>query len=338
MKIILDCFGGDNSPAAETDGALLALSRFPALNLVLTGDENRLSECLKGKIYDISRLEIVHAPDIIDCHDKPTDAIRYKKDSSMMRGIKLLCGDDSNEYAGMVSCGSTGALIAAATIRVGRLRGIIRPACCPILPNMAGGIVGICDSGANVDITPDYLVQYAKMGSLYLQKAFGTASPRVGLLNIGTEEEKGDELRKAAFPMLSALDSINFVGNIEAREVLSGSVDLVVCDGFSGNILIKSIEGTSLGLLKKLRSDIYSKPIYKLGGLLMKKMFAEEKSFMDYRNYGGSVILGCCKTIVKGHGSSNAVTVEKSIEMVYNAEKGGLTPAIEEAVSASENM
>ena len=323
MKWILD----------NVDGALIALTRFDDLQLVLTGDEGQIKKCLDGKEYDGSRLEIIHTTELIDCHDKPTDAIRFKKDSSMMRGIQLLC--DCDDYAGMVSCGSTGALVAAATLRVGRIRGIIRPAFCPMLANMVGGTVGICDSGANVDVTADYLAQYAYMGSLYLQKAFFIDSPRVGLLNIGAEDEKGDALRREAFAIIKELDGVNFIGNIEARDVLSGGVDLVVCDGFSGNVLIKSIEGTSLGLLKKLKKDIYSKPLYKLGGLLMKKMFSEEKKFMDYRNYGGSVLLGCRKTIVKGHGSSNDVSVAKCIEQVYNAEKGGLTKAIEASVQSA---
>lgn len=277
MKIIVDCFGGDHSPQANVDGALLALSEHNDLSLILTGKKELIEECLKEKEYDYSRIEILDAPEIIDCHDKPTDAIRYKKDSSLMVGINLLCNDDSNNYAGLVSCGSTGALVAAATLRIGRIRGIIRPTFCPILPNMDGGIVGICDSGANTDITSDYLEQYAFMGSLYLQKAMNISSPRVGLLNIGEEAEKGDALRKEAYSQISNMPNINFIGNIEARDVLSGKVDLVVCDGFSGNILIKAIEGTSIGLLKKLKSDIASSFTYKIGGLLMKSMFMKEK-------------------------------------------------------------
>lgn len=334
MKIIIDCFGGDHSPEANVGGALAALPLFPDLTLVLTGDREKITKCLEGGKYDTSRIEIIDAPEIIDCHDKPTDAIRQKKESSMMKGIKLLCDDEAGEYAGMVSCGSTGALVAAATLRVGRIRGVIRPAFCPILPTMAGGVVGICDSGANTDITPDYLAQYAYMGSLYLSRAMNISSPRVALLNIGEEKEKGDTLHKEAFELISALENVNFIGNIESREVLSGKADLVVCDGFSGNVLIKSIEGTSLGLLKKLKTDIMSKTKYKLGALLMKQMFADEKNFMDYRNYGGSVLLGCRKTIVKGHGSSNDAAVCKCIEQVYNAEKGHLTEEIEAAVSA----
>ena len=232
--------------------------------------------------------------------------------------------------------GSTGALIAAATLRIGRLRGVKRPAFCPILPTMKGGVVGICDSGANVDVTPEMLRQFAVMASLYLECAFGVNSPRAALLNVGVEDTKGDELRKAAYPVLAAEKRINFTGNMEARELLSGDYDLVVTDGFAGNVLIKSTEGACLEMLKKLKRDIYSRPIYKLGALLMKRMFAEEKDFMDYRNYGGSVLLGCKKLVVKGHGSSNAASVEKCIEQAVRMHEADLIGRIAQAMEQAE--
>lgn len=330
IKIIVDCFGGDKSPDANIDGALMALEKFSDVYLILSGDESIIKERLAGKKYDENRLEILNAPDVITCHDKPTDAIRLKKDSSMMAGIRLLREDDN--VSGLVSTGSTGALVAAGMLRVGRLRGVIRPAFCPVLPTMAGGIVGICDTGANVDITPDHLLQYAIMGSLYLENVYNIRKPRVALLNIGAEEEKGDELRKNAYPLLAGCEHINFVGNMEARDLLKGNVDLVVCDGFSGNVLVKSTEGTSLQLLKKLKKDIGSKFIYKLGALLMKQMFMDEKEFMNYQNYGGSVLIGTSKTIVKGHGSSNDVAVAKCIEQAYLMETGALADKIEKII------
>ena len=201
---------------------------------------------------------------------------------------------------------------------------------------MKGGIVGVCDSGANVDITPLMLTQFARMGSLYIETVYGIKRPRAALLNIGVEETKGDELRKAAYPVLSGMEEINFVGNMEARELLSGDYDLVVTDGFAGNVLIKSTEGACLEMLKKLKRDIYSRTINKIGAFLMRKMFAEEKRFMDYRNYGGSVLLGCKKTVVKGHGSSNDAAVAKCIEQAYLMKKGGLTERIAEAVETAE--
>ena len=252
-KIVIDCAGGDNSPNAPIEGALSALEKFPDLYVILCGKEEEISSILSEKAYDGGRVEILNASDVITCHDKPTDAVRLKKDSSMMRSLKLLREDDG--IFGMVSTGSTGALVCGATLRIGRIKGVIRPAFCPILPTMDGGIVGICDTGANIDITPEHLRQFAVMGSLYLRCAFGVESPNVGLLNIGTEAEKGDALRKEAYPLLSETEEIRFGGNMEARELLEGKFDLVCCDGFSGNVLIKATEGACLEMLKKLKKQ-----------------------------------------------------------------------------------
>ena len=330
MKLIVDCFGGDKSPAANVEGAVLALKEHEDLSLILTGDENIIKSELDRLGYTGEQIEIVHAPEVITGEDKPTDAIRLKRDSSMIKAIAMLRKDP--EISGVISTGATGALIAAATLRIGRIRGIRRPAFCPILPTMDGGIVGICDSGANVDITPEMLLHQAILGSAYLKNVYGVKNPRVALLNVGVESEKGDDLRKKAYPMLNACDSIHFVGNMESRDLLSGKYDLVVCDGFSGNVLVKTTEGTALELLKKLKKDIYSKPIYKLGALLMKKMFMEEKEFMNYHNYGGSVLLGCEKTIVKGHGSSDANAVRICIDQAYKMSAGAMNAEIEKAL------
>ena len=327
MKFVIDCLGGDNSPGANVAGALLGLEAFPDLSVILTGDQAGIeAELAKAGSVDRSRIEIVHAPDVITGEDKPTDAIRLKKDSSMVRGIRLLREDPT--VSALVSNGSTGALVAGATLRIGRLPGIRRPAFCPLLPTMKGGIVGVCDSGANVDILPEQLQQFAVMGSRYLECAFGIENPRVALLNIGVETEKGDNLRKTAFPLLQKTPGINFVGNMESRDLLTGNYDLVVCDGFGGNVLIKTTEGTAMELMKKLKRDIYSKNIYKLGALLMKKMFKAEAEFFDYQNYGGSVLLGAEKVVVKGHGSSRPNSFFKCIEQAYRMSAGGMNEKI----------
>ncbi len=331
VKILLDCFGGDHCPEACIDGGLKALADNPDLHLILTGDEAVIGGLLQGRSYDGSRLEIVHAPAVVGCDEKPTDVIRLKKDSSMIKAIMML--RDRDDIAAMVSTGSTGALVAAALTRIGRCKGVIRPAFCPILPTMNGGIVGICDSGANVEVTPEHLRQFAIMSSLYLENVYGVQKPRVALLNVGKEAEKGDETRREAYRLLTETPELNFVGNMESRDLLSGSYDVVVCDGFSGNVLVKTTEGTALELLKKLKKDIYSRTIYKLGALLMKRMFAEEKEFMNYQNYGGSVLLGTSKTVVKGHGSSKATAVAKCIEQAYRMEVSSLSGKIEEVVS-----
>lgn len=336
IRLVLDCCGGDHSPAANVDGALLALADFPDLAIVLTGDEAALRQQLAGKPYDPGRLSIVHAPDVIGCDEAPTEAIKRKPESSLMKAIELVRTDET--LHGLVTVGSTGALVAAATLRIGRIRGVKRPAFCPLLPTMAGGIVGVCDSGANVDVSVKMLLQFAVMGSLYLSSAYGIEAPRVALLNIGTEAEKGDALRRAAYPALAALDSIHFVGNMESRDLLTGNYDLVVCDGFSGNVLIKSTEGACLEMLKKLKKDIFSRAIYKVGAALMKRMFDEEKRFMDYRNYGGSVMLGCKKIVVKGHGSSNAEAIRVCLGQAYRMQNANLNDRIKDALAALPEM
>ena len=327
IKIIVDCFGGDHCPQAPVEGALAALAKNPDLHVILTGDEAILRQALEGKTYDTSRLEIEHAPEVIGCDEKPTDVVRLKRNSSMMKGIIML--RDRDDIAAMVSTGSTGALVTGALVRMGRIPGVIRPAFCPLLPTMNGGIVGICDSGANVEVTSAHLRQFAIMASLYMENVYGVSTPRVALLNVGKEAEKGDDLRRETYQLLQDTPSVNFVGNMESRDLLSGSYDVVVADGFSGNVLVKTTEGTALELLKKLKKDIFSKTLYKLGALLMKKMFMEEKEFMNYQNYGGSVLLGTSKVVVKGHGSSKAVAVEKCIEQAYRMEVSQLSAKIE---------
>ena len=329
IKLVLDCFGGDHSPDANIEGALMALDKFPDMELVLTGDEGVLKPLLQGKSYDASRLSVLHAPEVIGCDETPTIAIKQKKESSLMKAIDLVRTDDS--VHGIVTIGSTGALVAAGTLRVGRIPGVKRPAFCPILPTMKGGIVGVCDSGANVDVSVLMLRQFAVMGSLYLE-SYGLEKPRVALLNIGVEDTKGDELRKTAYPAIASIEGINFVGNMEARELLSGDYDLVVTDGFAGNVLIKATEGACLEMLKKLKRDIYSRFINKMGALLMRKMFRDEKEFMDYRNYGGSVLLGCKKIVVKGHGSSNGMSVYKCLEQAYRMQAASLIERMGEEI------
>lgn len=336
IKIIVDCFGGDHSPDANIDGSLSALGRFKDLYIILTGDETIINGRLQGRQYDRERLRIVHAPDVIGCDEKPTDAIRLKKESSMIKAVRML--RDEDDIAGMVSVGSTGALVAAALTRVGLLEGVIRPAFCPLLPTMDGGIVGICDSGANVEVTSAYLKQFAIMASLYLENVYDVRNPRIALLNVGLEAEKGDTIRQEAYNILSELPCINFVGNMESRDLLSGAYDAIVCDGFSGNVLVKTTEGTAIELLKKVKDTIFSRTVYKIGALFQKKMFADLKAFMNYQNYGGSVLLGTRKVVVKGHGSSRAVAVEKCIEQAYRMETSSLSAKIEAALDKYDHF
>lgn len=332
IKIVVDCFGGDKSPSANVEGSVAALGKHDDLALILTGDEALIRNELKRLGAEESeRLTVVHAPEVIDCNEKPTDAIRLKRDSSMIRAVRILREDET--VSGLVSTGSTGALVSASVVMIGRLKGVYRPAFCPILPTLSGGIIGVCDSGANVDCKPEYLRQFAVMGSKYLECVYGIESPRTALLNVGTEAEKGDVLRKETYKLLSGTEGLNFVGNMEGRDLLSGRYDLAVCDGFSGNVLVKTTEGTALELLKRLKKDIYSKTKYKFGALFMKKMFDDEKELMNYQNYGGSVMIGLSKTVVKGHGSSNAKAVAVCIEQAYKTEQGRLGERVEDALA-----
>lgn len=329
LKIVVDAMGGDNSPAVNVQGVVKAINEIKDLKIALVGDANQLTSLLNKEKYDGAQLEVVHASEVISCNDKPTEAIKTKKDSSMSRAYELLRTDA--ETKALVSLGSTGALLAGAVLRVGRIKGIKRPAFCPILPTMKQSIVGICDSGANVDCDPAWLQQFAVMGSLYMQKAYGVESPRVALLNIGVEEEKGDALRKETYALLSNTPNINFAGNMEARDLLCGDVDLVVCDGFSGNVLLKSTEGACLELMKLLKKSMMSGFKSKLGALLIKKKMYEVKDLMDYNNYGGAVLLGTAKTVVKGHGSSKAEAVYQCVKQAYNMESNGLREAISQS-------
>ncbi len=331
IKIVVDCFGGDKSPFVNVEGSILALNENKDLSLVLTGDEEILKQELSKYKYDSNRLEIVHAPDVITCEDKPTEAIKQKKESSLAKAYDLLRHDES--VKGMVSIGSTGAVLVGSVLKVGRIKGVKRPAFCPILPTMNNKIVGICDSGANVDIDPQNLEQFAVMGSLYLDRAYGVKNPKVALLNIGVEDTKGDMLRKETYVLLTNNHSINFVGNMESRDLLSGEYDLVVCDGFSGNVLLKATEGTALEMMKLIKKTMTSSLKNKIGALLLKKSMYGVKDYMDYNNYGGGVMLGVSKIIVKGHGGSKSKAIYNCIKQAYNMEKNHLCEAIAEEIS-----
>jgi len=335
IKIIVDAMGGDNSPIVNIKGAVKAVNKIKDLKLVLVGNETEINKLLQNEKYDKTRLEILHASEVISCNEKPTEAIKNKKDSSMSKAFELLKNDA--ECKAIVSLGSTGALLAGTVLRVGRIKGVKRPAFCPILPTVNGKIVGICDSGANVDCDPVYLQQFAIMGSLYLNKAYGVDNPKVALVNIGAEEEKGDALRKETYSLLQNTASINFIGNMEARELLAGEADLVVCDGFSGNVLLKSTEGACLELMKLLKKSMLSSFKSKIGALLIKKKMYEVKDLMDYNNYGGAVLLGAGKTIVKGHGSSKEEAVYQCVKQAYNMEKNNLCQAIGEEIIKAQN-
>ncbi len=331
IKVVVDAFGGDRSPSANVKGAIQAINEISDLHVIFTGDEAILNEELKNYQYDNKRVTIVHAPEIIGCDEQPTVAIKTKKNSSMCVAYDLLKNDES--VNAMVSIGSSGAILAGGVLKIGRIKGVKRPAFCPILPTMDGGVFAICDSGSNVDCKPEYLNQFAVMGSIYMKKAFGVENPRVALLNVGVESEKGDLLRKEVYPMLAQNEHINFVGNMESRDALSGEYDLIVCDGFSGNVLIKTIEGTAIELLKKIKKIFTKSFKNKMGALLLKNDVMQLKAEMDYNNYGGAVLLGASKTIIKGHGGSKWNAVYNCVKQAYKIEKTKINEEIAKAIS-----
>ena len=332
MKIVIDAFGGDNAPLCNIDGAILALGKFQGFSVVLVGDEQKLNDILKDKKFDRSRLEVVDAKDVITNDDTPTVAIRTMKNSSLVVALDYLKNND--DCIGLVSAGSTGAVLTGGFLKIGRMKGVSRPALAPLLPTKTGGQVVLIDCGANVDCKPINLCHFALMGSEYFKAMFGVENPRVALLSNGVEDKKGNELVKQTFPMLKQLP-INFVGNMEARYALSGDYDVIVADGFAGNVLLKSIEGAVKFTTGQIKSAMMSSFLGKLGGLLAKPSLKKVKSKLDYNKYGGSNFVGCKKTIVKSHGSSKPVTICAAIEQILKLEQNKVNEKIQKAI---ENM
>ena len=311
MDILIDAFGGDNAPEEVIAGSIEALSERDDFNAVLVGKQDVIENLLKNYKYDQNRVRIIDAPDVITCEEEPTVAVRRKPNSSICVAFKEL---KENENAGaFVSAGSTGAVLVGATLKLGRIKGINRPATSPILPTLIDGKnVILLDSGANADCKSINLVQFAIMGSCYAE-AMGVENPKVALLSNGAEDEKGNMLNHEVFPLLKQLKGVNFVGNVEARDILSGEYDVVVTDGFSGNIALKGIEGAINMLLKLLKQNIYSSFKGKIGGLLLKDTFKKLKAKLDYNNHGGALFLGVNKAVIKTHGSSKRKAIKTTV-------------------------
>lgn len=336
MKIVIDAFGGDNAPMSVIDGTVMALNKFTDINIVLTGDENKINECLSGKKYDVSRLEIINAPDVITNDDIPTDAIRHKTNSSLVVALDYLKNND--DCVGLISAGSTGAVLTGGFLKIGRMKGVSRPALAPLFPTRTGGQVVLIDCGANVDCKPINLCHFALMGSEYFKTMFGVENPRVALLSNGAEDKKGNELCKEVFPLLKKLP-INFVGNMEARYFMTGDYDVVVADGFAGNVLLKSVEGSvkfTTGVIKEAMMSTFTS---KIGALLCRKSLKKVKDKLDYNKYGGSFFVGCKKTIIKSHGSSKAVTICAAVEQVIKLENNKVNEKITKTIeSLTQNI
>lgn len=328
MKVVIDAYGGDNAPIEIVEGVKLALNKIPELEVVLCGKEEEITELLNN---NLERVEIVDARDVIKNEDHPTQAIRSKKDSSLVKAYDVL--KERDDVIGLVSAGSTGAVLAGAIMKIGRIKGISRPALAPILPTKKESDVIIIDSGANVDCKPVNLLHFALMGSAYYSILYGVEQPRVALLNNGSEEGKGNELVKETFPLLKNAP-INFIGNKEGGDFMSGDVDVMVADGFAGNALLKGTEGAVRAVMSILKKSIKSHFSSKIGYLFMKKTFNELKDRIDVQGkHAGSPLLGCKKLVVKNHGGCDRNNICASIEQTINLYNNKLNQKIEDALS-----
>lgn len=332
IRIAVDVYGGDNAPGCVIDGALEALRAMDDVSILFCGAQAEVEGLLNGREYDAQRVSIVDAPDIITNHESPTLAIRRKLNSSMVRAMDLV---KKGEADAVVTAGSTGAALAGGIFRMGRIRGIDRPALGPVLPTSGEHPVILIDCGANADCKPDYLVQFALMGQAYMKGVMGIANPKVGLLNVGAEDEKGNELCKAVFPLLKDHPGVNFYGNVEARDVLTGVVQVIVCDGFSGNILLKSTEGAAQLIFSKLKKGLMSSVRSKLGALMVKPALKTVKNELDYEQYGGAALLGVKGALVKAHGSSKGHAYACAIAQAHTMVKGGVVGIIAQSLEES---
>lgn len=335
MKIVIDAMGGDKAPFEIVKGGIDALKSYENLKIIFCGDKKTIEDILIAFEYDLNRVEIVHAPEIIGNDEIPTKAIKEKTESSLVVAFNIL--RKQPEVVGLISAGSTGAILAGGFLKIGRIRGVSRPALAPFLPTKKGSQVLIVDCGANMDAKPINLCHFAIMGSEYYKEMFGVTNPRVALLNVGTESHKGDERTLTTFPLLKKLD-INFVGNMESRDLMSGDYDVVVTDGFSGNVLLKSAEGALKVLLKEIKTEIKAGFWSKIGGLLSMKAFKNLKKKYDFDVYGGAPFLGCKKLIIKAHGSSKARSIEASIKEIVKLSDKNLNEKIELALANVENL
>lgn len=326
-KLIVDGMGGDNAPAAVVEGVVGALNDDKELSIIITGRQAEIEKELAKYKYDVSRLEIVDCPDVIGMNDVPTEAVK-RKQSSLMAAYWMLKKRD--DICGLVTAGSTGAAIVGGQLILGRIRGIKRPALCPAIPNVRGGVTLLCDCGANAECKPVMLCQFAVLASAYATAGFGIQNPRVGLLNNGTEEHKGDPLRQETYQYLSKMQGVNFVGNVEGRDINIGDVDVVVSDGFSGNVALKSIEGCAKMILAAMKKQFTSSVSSLIGALFMRGAIKRMKKDLDFDRAGGALLLGLKKVVVKSHGSSKPVTIANSIKNAVSIHRNGLVPKVEE--------
>ena len=309
VTVVVDAMGGDNAPGEIVKGAIDAVNQREEIKVILVGVEDRIREELKKYTYKEEQVEIKHASEVIETGEPPVMAIRSKKDSSIVVGMKMVKAEEADAF---VSAGSTGAILVGGQLLVGRIKGVERPPLAPLIPT-SKGVSLLIDCGANVDARSSHLVQFAKMGSLYMENVVGIKNPKVAIVNIGAEEEKGNMLVKETYPLLKACPDINFVGSIEARDIPNGDADVIVCEAFVGNVILKLYEGVGSMLKSKIKESLLATLRSKLGALLIMPSLKKTLKSFDASQYGGAPLLGLNGLVVKTHGSSKALEVTNSI-------------------------
>ena len=327
VTVALDAMGGDNAPAFPVQAAVEAVNERDDIRVVLVGKEDVIREELK-KYNDIpkNRIRIQNASEVIEMAEPPAMAIRTKKDSSIVVGLYMVRHGEADAF---VSSGSTGAVLVGGQVIVGRIKGVERPPLAPVMPTSAG-VSLLIDCGANVDARPSHLVQFAKMGSIYMENILGVKNPRVAIVNIGAEEEKGNALVKETFPLLKECEDINFIGSIEARDIPAGNADVIVCEAFTGNVILKMYEGVAATLLKEIKGGLMSSLRGKIGGLLVKPGLKKTLAKFDASKYGGAPLLGLKGLVVKTHGSATAVEIKNGIIQCAEFKQQRINEKIEE--------
>lgn len=327
-RVAVDAMGGDNAPCEIVKGAVEAVNESKNIKIYLTGREDVVKQELSKYTYDADRIEVVNATEVIETAEPPVMAIRKKKDSSIVVGMNLV---KDGTCDAIVSAGSSGAVLVGGQLIVGRIKGIERPPLAPLIPTEKGCSL-LIDCGANVDARPSHLVQFAKMGSVYMESVMGVDKPRVAIVNIGAEEEKGNALVKETFPLLKNCPEINFIGSIEARDIPTGYADVIVCEAFAGNIILKMYEGVGATLLKKVKGSLMSSLRTKIGALLIKPALKETLKGFSLEEYGGAPLLGLNGLVVKTHGSSKSIEIKNSILQCMTFKEQKINEKIKEKV------